>query len=71
MSKNDTTRTQEPTKQPLKVQVSVALPWTLIIIAAVALATFITGWNLRSEQITMSDVQWSVAQQLKEQTAKK
>lgn len=44
-------KTNTPTqpKQPKKVQVSVALPWTIIVIVAFTLAGICTGWVLRSD----------------------
>lgn len=47
----ENTRKQE-VKQPLKVEVKVALPWTLIILAAAIVSSLIVGWNLRSDDIS-------------------
>lgn len=51
-------------KQPLKVEVKTAVPWMLILLIAAAGAAFVGGWQARSSELTMSDVQWAVQQQL-------
>jgi len=43
-------RPQEP-KTTKKVEVKVALPWTLLIFAALIIASLITGWNLRGNDM--------------------
>lgn len=69
MSKSDN-RPQTP-KQPLKVEVKTALPWTLIVLAIAGFAAFVAGWNFRSEQVTLTDVNWVVSERLEKQPAKK
>lgn len=64
MSKKDS-RPQTP-KQPLKVEVKTALPWTIIVIATVAGVSFVGGWMQRSAQVTMTDVNYAISQQLEE-----
>jgi len=55
-----------PATPPRRVQVAVALPWTIIAVLAISLGAFMLGWNFRSEQLTITDIQWVVAEQLKE-----
>lgn len=64
MSTKKQTREQLP-KQALKVEVKTALPWTLIILMAIAGAAFVGGWQARSGEITMTDVQQAIAQSKK------
>lgn len=49
MSKENT-RPQEP-KTAKTVEVKVALPWTILVLATAIIASLIAGWNLRSNDM--------------------
>lgn len=69
MSKNDTR--PQTIKQPKRVEVKTALPWTIIVIAIAASVAFIAGWHLHDSAVTMNDVKVIVADQLEEVAATK
>ncbi|QHF24217.1 hypothetical protein GTU73_09470 [Rathayibacter sp. VKM Ac-2804] len=56
-----TTNTQEPSlpKKPRTIELSVALPWFIVAVMTFALAGIITGWTLRSENV--SQIEQAVA----------
>ncbi|MWV58218.1 hypothetical protein [Rathayibacter sp. VKM Ac-2754] len=56
-----TTNTQEPSlpKKPRTIALSVSLPWFIVAIMTFALAGIITGWTLRSHNV--SQIEQAVA----------
>lgn len=65
MSKKEQTRTQVP-KQPKTVQVKLLVPYMIILVMAVSLASLVTGWMLRSAHY--SEIKAEVATQVAEVT---